>query len=128
MFLRIFPTGWNGGSRESPGGSPVFSRNLPLDYPSQISIPPLNNDFQVITQYKLHLWLWPLLMCHFFKTHLVLQVQAVSFEWSLSYDITQAKFVTKLHNLAILQLHYVTSFAKITAQDCKPLKRQIFLG
>ena len=64
----------------------------------------------------------------FFLTHLVLQGQAVSFEWSLSYGITQAKFVTQLHNLPILLLHYVTLFAKITAQDCKPLKRQIFLG
>ena len=127
MFLRIFPSGWNGRSRESPGGSPPFSRNRPVDSPNQILIPPLNNDFQVITQYKLHLWLQSL-MCHFFLTHLVLQGQAVSFEWSPSYDITQAKIVTQLHNLAILQLHCVTSFAKITAQDCKRLKRQIFLG
>ena len=54
--------------------------------------------------------------------------QAVLFEWPPSYNITQAKFVIQLHNLAILQLDYVTTFAKITAQDCKPLKRQIFLG
>ena len=56
IFL-VFPTGWNGESRESPGRSPPFSRNSPVDYPNQFLIAPLNNDFQVIIQYKLHLCL-----------------------------------------------------------------------
>ena len=49
MFLRIFPTGRNGGSTEYPGGSPSCSWNLPVYFPNQILIPPLSNDFQVIT-------------------------------------------------------------------------------
>ena len=49
-------------------------------------------------------------MCHFFLTHRVLQGQKLS-------------CLNGPHHMI---LHYVTSFAKITAQDCKPLKGQIF--
>ena len=49
-------------------------------------------------------------MCHFFLTHRVLQGQKLS-------------CLNGPHHMI---LHYVISFAKITAQDCKPLKGQIF--
>ena len=51
------------------------------------------------------------------------------FKWLPSYDIALAKFVIQLHNLAILQLHWVTSSAKITAQKTvSPLSDRLFLG
>ena len=43
MFLRFFPTGWNGGSGESPGGSPAINQNFvhpPSRLPQPNFIPP----------------------------------------------------------------------------------------
>ena len=63
MFLRVFPTGRNGGV-ESPQDEVLPLAEtlfiLLVDSPNQILILiliQLNNDFQVITQSKLHLWL-----------------------------------------------------------------------
>ena len=68
-------------------------------------------------------------MCQFLKNSLCITgSETVLFGWPPSYDIALAKFIIQLHNLAILQLHYVTLFAIITAQDCIPFKRQIFLA
>ena len=69
---------------------------------------------------KLLRWLFELEKHFVFKTYNIVSVDKKSCFLYLngppSYDITLAKFVIQLHDLAILQLHWLTSSAKITAQ------------